>query len=261
MPNSVWSRLNQVWKDRPRRRTMIVTDVTRMEGTRVCVGGYLEDGCAVRPIVGRVGPDEVWLQRAHGGPVAPFSVVSLHIAGRPKGIHAPHTEDRLTPARGQRLQRMLTGQERIEILERTCSDSVHTIFEADLHSEPSGGWGRYVLQGHGERSLGTVKAAEIQDVIYRRPLDRGRWEFRLRFRDAAGEVYQLAVVDLAFRKQLDQLRANGLAPEVAANAMLDGLHGQRVYLRVGLARGWEKHPDRCYLQLTGVYGFSVDGDH
>jgi hypothetical protein len=28
-----------------------------------------------------------------------------------------------------------------------------------------------------------------------------------------------------------------------------------VYLRIGLARGWEKYPDRCYLQVTGIYSF------
>lgn len=28
-----------------------------------------------------------------------------------------------------------------------------------------------------------------------------------------------------------------------------------VYLRIGLARGWDKLPDRCYLQITGIYTF------
>ena len=233
----------------------MVTDVTRMEGTRVCVGGYLEDGSAVRPVVGRSGPDEVWLQPARGGPVAPFSVVRLHISGKPKGIHAPHTEDRLTPARGQRVRRVLTEHERIELLEGTCSPSVRAIFGAEIHAEATGAWGRWVLTGQGARSLGTVKASEVEEVVYRRLADRGRWEYRVRFRDGAGEVYQLAVVDLAFRRQLDLLRDSGLTPEAASAAMLEGLRGQRVYLRVGLARGWDKHPDRCYLQLTGVYGF------
>lgn len=255
MPESWLSRLKQVWKDRPRRRTMVVTDVTRMEGTRVCVGGYLEDGRAVRPMVGRSGPDEVWLLQAHGGPVAPFAVVDLRIAGQPQGSRAPHTEDRLTLHRGQRVQRVLTAPERIELLERTCAPAVRDIFGAELHAEPAGGWGRYVLSGQGTRSLGTVHASEVEDVIYRRFADRGRWEYRLRFRDGAGEMYQLAVVDLAFRRQLDLLRDSGLAPEAAAAAMRDGLREQRVYLRVGLARGWDKHPERCYLQLTGVYGF------
>lgn len=29
----------------------------------------------------------------------------------------------------------------------------------------------------------------------------------------------------------------------------------QVYLRIGLARGWKKYPDRCFLQITGVYTF------
>lgn len=249
------SRLRQAWKDRPRRRTMIVTDVTRMEGTRVCVGGYLEDGGAVRPVVARSGPDEAWLQRTNGEPVAPFALVELRITGAPKGMQAPHTEDRQTPARGHRVRRFLTDSERVDLLERTCSPAVRDIFGAELHAEQPGGWGRYVVAGQGARSLGTIKASEIQEVFYRHYPERGRWDYRLRFRDAAGDVYQLAVVDLVFRKQLDLLRHSGLAPDAAAAAMRDGLREQRVYLRVGLARGWDRHPDRCYLQLTGVYGF------
>jgi hypothetical protein len=238
---------------------MIVTDLTRMEGARVCVGGYLEDGSAIRPVVARSGPNEAWLQHARGGPVAPFSVVDLRVSGKPKGSHAPHTEDRLVPERGQRVQRMLAEQERIDLLERTCSPGVRAIFGAEIQAEQLGGWGRYVKSGEGVRSLGTVKAAEIQDILYRHYTNRGRWDYRLRFRDAAGDDYQLAVVDLAVRRQLDLLRDGGLAPDAAAEAMRDGLREQRVYLRVGLARGWDKHPDRCYLQLTGVYGFAAPG--
>jgi hypothetical protein len=41
--------------------------------------------------------------------------------------------------------------------------------------------------------------------------------------------------------------------------MLERLKEQTVYLRVGLARGWDRQPDRCYLQVTGVYGYVGDG--
>ena len=27
------------------------------------------------------------------------------------------------------------------------------------------------------------------------------------------------------------------------------------FLRIGLARHWGKFPDRCYLQITGIYSF------
>ena len=33
------------------------------------------------------------------------------------------------------------------------------------------------------------------------------------------------------------------------------LKSRKVYLRLGLARGWHKYPDRCYIQITGVYTF------
>jgi hypothetical protein len=28
-----------------------------------------------------------------------------------------------------------------------------------------------------------------------------------------------------------------------------------MFLRIGLARHWEKHPERCHLQITGIYTF------
>ena len=46
------------------RRRMVVTDITRMEGDRVCVGGYLEDGASMRPVCARTGPTELGCDRA-----------------------------------------------------------------------------------------------------------------------------------------------------------------------------------------------------
>lgn len=33
------------------------------------------------------------------------------------------------------------------------------------------------------------------------------------------------------------------------------LQAREVFLHIGLARGWKEHPDRCYLQITGIYTF------
>lgn len=251
------ARIAQLWKDRPRRRRMTVTDLTRMEGTRVCVGGYLEDGVAVRPVAGRVGPNEAWLQQARGGPVAPFTIVELRVGWAPQRLLAPHTEDRTIPMNGHRVVGSLSASEQVALLERTLSPSVRAIFGAEIHVDPQSQWGRYVRAGQGERSLGTVRAREVQAVHYRHYPERNRWDYRLRFVDELGELFQLAVVDLAFRRRLDALRDGGMNPETAARAVLTELRRQRVYLRIGLARGWDRHPDRCYLQLTGVYGFAV----
>lgn len=251
--------LIQYWKDRPRRRQMIVTDITRMEGQRVCVGGALDDGTAVRPIVERGGPDEGWLRSARGAPVAPFSVVELRVGRRPPRTRLPHIEDRRVPANGHKVLRTLETAEQITLLNRALAPSVRAIFAADVHADGQGGWGRYVRAGTGARSLGTMRAARVHALRYQHYPERNRWDYRLRFTDESGEELQLAVVDLAFRRRLDALRDGGTAPQAAARAVLAELQRQRVYLRIGLARGWERHPDRCYLQITGVYGFDEAG--
>jgi hypothetical protein len=237
---------------------MIVTDITRMEGERVCVGGYLDDGTAVRPVAGRAGPDEAWIRGASDGEVRPFALVDLRVGRVVKRAQAPHTEDRAIPITGHRLVRVLDTAERVALLQRTRSPSVRVIFGAAVHADAAGPWGRYVRAGEGERSLGTIRASRVEAVRYQHYPARGRWDYRLRFQDETGETFQLAVVDLAFRRRLDQLRASGLPAEEAAQHLLREIQGQTAYLRIGLARGWARHPDRCYLQITGVYGFGVE---
>jgi hypothetical protein len=255
------TRILQAWKDRPRRRQLTVTDITRMDGDRVCVGGYLDDGTSVRPVAGRAGPNETWLRSARGGPVVPFSVLELKVSRAPKNLRAPHAEDRTIPLNGHRVLRTLADGERIALLERSASPTVRSIFGAEIHGDGDGSWGRFVGVGEGTRSLGTIRAHVIGAVRYHHYPERARWDYRLRFRDAAGEEFQLAVVDLAFRERLDDLRDGGLTPDAAARTLLHALQEQHVYLRIGLARGWSRHPDRCYVQITGVYGFPRrDGD-
>ena len=246
------SRILQAWKDRPRRRQMIVTDITRMDGDRICVGGFLEDGTAVRPVAGRSGPNEQWLRSARDGRVAPFSVLEIQINRAPKQLRAPHIEDRTIPLKGHRVLRHLPEVEQHAVLDRSASPSVRSIFGAEVHADPEGQWGRYVRAGEGTRSLGTIRVDRVRAVRYHHYPDRGRWDYRLRFLDGSQEEFQLAVVDLDFRRRLDALRAGGLPEDRAASALLSTLQQQTVYLRMGLARGWNKHPDRCYLQITGV---------
>jgi hypothetical protein len=251
------SRILQAWKDRPRRRQMIVTDVTRMDGDRICVGGYLDDGTAIRPVADRIGPNEQWLRSARDGRVAPFTVLDLQVNKAPKRLSAPHTEDRTIPLKGHRVLSTLPEEEQRALLERTMSSSVRSVFGAEIHADPAGQWGRYVRSGEGTRSLGTIQTDRVEAVGYHHYPERGRWDYRLRFRDGSGEEFQLAVVDLAFRARLDALCSRGFPADRAATEVLTALRRQTVFVRIGLARGWDRHPDRCYLQITGVYGFSA----
>jgi hypothetical protein len=192
--------------------------------------------------------------------LTPFSVVELRVNRAPKRLYAPHTEDRIVPSRGHRVLHQLSEAERRELIARSIAPSVRAIFGADVHADPDGPWGRYVRSGEGMRSLGTVRADRVLAVRFHYYPERSRWDYRLRFTDSSHEEFQLAVVDLAFRRGLDALRDSGLSPEQAAATVLAELRRQTVYLRVGLARDWDRHPDRCYLQITGVYGFSVSAE-
>jgi hypothetical protein len=240
------------------RQRMVVTDLTRMQGARICVGGYLEDGTPIRPVCGQSGPTEAWLQPTPDERVVPFSLVELDV-GAPVQIVPPHTEDRLVPTTGHRVIQTMPDQGRLSWLGWSESPSVREIFGAEVQSAPGPEqpWGRYIRSGEGIRSLGTIRVDRVQAVRYHRYPDRGQWDYRLRFRDGSQEEFQLAVVDLEFRSRLDALRDSGLSADRAATEILTALQRQTVYMRIGLARGWDRHPDRCYLQITGVYGFSL----
>jgi hypothetical protein len=133
--------------------------------------------------------------------------------------------------------------------------ATRAVFGAEIHMAPGQQWGRFVKLGDGERSLGTVQAKSVLSVEYGPRRNGNTWDYRLHFVDGTQEEFKLAVVDLAFRRKLDELRDDGLSPERAAATVLRSLRQQTVYLRIGLARGWDRYPDRCYLQITGVYGF------
>jgi hypothetical protein len=229
---------------------MVVTDLTRMSGDRVCVGGYLEDGSAVRPVYGQFGPTEAWLSPDSESLIVPFSLVELDVGSIPLPVTAPHTEDRAIPPTGHQLIRNLQDNEQIRWLDRTAYPSVRAIFGTQVYSDDDTQWGRFVQVGEGVRSLGTIRPLELEWLDYSQY--DGNWKYRLRFLDQSGEQFRLAINDLAFRKRLNDLRDSGQPPNAAATATLATLQRQKVYLRIGLAREWKKG---CYLQITGVYGF------
>jgi hypothetical protein len=163
----------------------------------------------------------------------------------------PHTEDwHIHPSR-RRFIRTLSADERWRLLDAIEDDSVEAIFGAPVRSDA----GHYVSSGEGRRSLGTITPRRIFDVNFREYTDRGRWEYRLSFEDQAGVQYRLGITDLSYRYLLDHARDNmAFEPsDVAAKMRSFFQRARRVSLRIGLARHWERHPDRCYLQITGIY--------
>jgi hypothetical protein len=237
-------------------RTLIITDLTRMSGRHVCIAGYEVDGdpdgqmACLRPVFRHDHPTEEWLRITPGALIRPFARIEFQAIGRV--ADPPHTEDLVVDPEHRVHRGMLAPELRRALLDETMCGAVGEIFDAEVHRD----YGCYVRHGEGARSLGTVRA-QVERVTYGpSQYSPTELEYRLAFHDEASVRYRLSVTDLAFRYSLDFLGAKaGLAPADAAGSLENHLRGADIYLRIGLARHWPKFPDRCYLQVNGVYSF------
>jgi len=233
------------------KATLTITDVTRMQGDRVCVAGYLPDDTCVRPVFAKGGLTEGWLRLRGTVAIRPFARIEFDLHGKSPLPLPPHTEDRIIDAAYRVRRDALTPEERAEWCAKAEDREVAAIFGAAIHDED----GHFVLAGEGARSLGTVRVKRLDEVLFS-PGANGRWQYRLGFTDQGGQQYRLPVTDLAFRAYADYLRdQRAVPPEAVAHRLTAILRANPVFLRIGLARGWERHPDRCYVQITGVYSF------
>jgi hypothetical protein len=231
------------------KEVLVITDLTRMRGDRICLAGYTSDGRCIRPELQYGHFTESWLYHGNDAAVRPFAAIEFELQ-RPVPC-PPHTENWLVRpgpavARGQ-----VETRNRRKCLEGTLDTSVASIFGAPIQNE----YGRWIAAGEGSRSLGTVRV-RVWDVLHERKVE-DRWDYRLIFTDSTGQRYKLAVTDLAFRYFVDRARklANGSAYTAAEQVSRMLRATDAVYLRIGLARGWQKFPDRCYLQVNGIYTF------
>lgn len=227
---------------------LVITDLTRMQEGRVCVAGYDRNFTCIRPVLPPPGIHETSLCSGGCASVFPFAVVEYDlIQPTPK---PPHTEDhRYDPAEVRFIYQVDEARKR-KILNRTLSTCVADIFEVPVCCEP----GHYIKEGEGARSLGTIRPKQVKGVWYEQSAD-GKWKYRLSFVDDRSSEYRLTITDLTWRYFCDWHRDHGKAAVVVSRDLAKILRSGDVYLRIGLARGWEKFPDRCYLQITGVYTF------
>jgi len=229
------------------RKQITITDLTRMQGNRVCVAGYDTDGHCVRPVIPFTGIAEPSLSAKGRVIVFPFAVVEYDFLGHKP--EPPHTEDwPYAPASVRFVRRADEGQKRA-VLTASLFPNVAAIFEQPIQRDI----GYYVLNGQGPRSLGTIQPQTIHAVIYQQ--HDGKWDYRFDFVDGGGAAYRLKITDLAFRYSCDWQRQAGRAPDEISATLAATFQSSTLYLRVGLARGWEKFPERCYLQITGVHTF------
>jgi hypothetical protein len=232
------------------KQQIAITDLTRMQEPKVCIAGYTRDGQCIRPVIPFQGIGEWFLRKDDCLIIRPFAVVELDfLRHTPK---APHTEDwEIDRFYRNSVTHQLPEEKKLSLLEKTASGSVAGIFGADICDD----LGFYLRSGEGERSLGTIRPAEVLELIYE-PKANGKWDYRIVFKDQAGQTYRLAVTDLTYRHYLDYGRVQLSYPlDDLTSRLAQFLNQHTTFLRIGLARLWEKFPDRCYLQATGIYTF------
>lgn len=226
---------------------LVITDLTRMYRGRVCIAGYDKDGRCVRPIMPPPGiPEHSILNKGH--PIIfPFALVEYDLL-TPKS-QPPHTEDVRYVESSPRFIRRVESRE--QVLCWSLFDRVGAIFEQTVHND----LGHYVMDCQGPRSLGTIRPRKIIKVKYEQGQE-GAWDYRLMFVDGQDELYRLKITDLTWQYYCQKNRGPDRDQSQIAARLTATLRSNKVYLRIGLARGWEKFPDRCYLQITGLYTFS-----
>jgi hypothetical protein len=230
------------------KTVLAITDVTRMYEGRVCVAGYDKNGKCIRPVLPHPGLHERSLY-SRGRPIVfPFAIVALDLL-EPLP-HAPHTEDCDFEPTSIRLIDQLDDKHKRAELTRTLSPTVKDIFEVPILTKP----GHYVLDGQGPRSLGTIRPRVVIRADFKCPPE-GKRDYRLTFVDGSETFFRLMVTDLTWRYYNDHQQKAGQTPEQISQDLTSRLRRSGVYLRVGLARGWDKFPERCYLQVTGIYTF------
>jgi hypothetical protein len=230
------------------RDALVITDLTRMQEGRVCVAGYTRKGICIRPVLPPPGIHERTLYIQGCAIVFPFAVVEYDFI-RPDP-RPPHTEDHRYNPDTVKFVYKLDDERKQKILDRTLFDGVSEIFETPILSDI----GHYVKNGEGTRSLGTIRPRKISRVQYEKPPE-DKWKYRLSITDHKGVEYRLTVTDLAWRYYCDWQRAKGSSPSQITADLKSTLQSSEVYIRIGLARGWEKFPERCFLQITGIYTF------
>lgn len=225
---------------------LLITDVTRMEGDRVCIAA-LDGDRAIR--LHSPHPREAWLDSIGG--LAPGDEISA--AWRiDRRYSRPHAEDaRWIPASVEKTGR-LTREQLTERLAGLAYPSVTAAF-GDPAFESSRGNPAFP-PGRGDRSLACLTVKRV----FLRPDGQG---IRADFVDAGGAWRMVPVEDLALRRH--QAGCPDCAGDRLAERLSAEMSGAEAVLRIGLTRPFEPSPGRrgCYLQVNHIFPLPPRSTH
>lgn len=230
------------------KRELLITDVTHMQGEKVCIVGIDHHGTAIRPILP---PPGIFQSRLllPTGVIRPRAVIEAHFKPKKK-VHQPHIEDMdWDILQNTRITRVVDDSTWQNALEKTTFDTVESIFETKIKSKKS------IQLGAGVRSIGTIKVKSIEYLKYE-VLDREEGEkhgYRLSFRDSSDAYYyDISIADLNFRYFFHHFIQDSNHITASAIRLQERLKKTECYLRIGLTREWS---GSHWLQVNGIYTF------
>jgi hypothetical protein len=227
---------------------LVITDLTRMQHGNVCIAGYDSQRNCIRPVNYPHGISEVSIIEYHKAVAFPFAVVECDLLQ--PAPDPPHTEDyQFIPESIHWIRTVDEEQKRANILSWSLYQTVADLFGQPILHEH----GCHVMQGQGVRSLGTLIPHAISKVAYQAGAE-GTWGYRILFKDGAA-WYNLKITDLTFNYYCDFLRGKGCESDQIALELTRMLKSRKVYLRIGLSRGWKKYPGCCFLQINSILTF------
>lgn len=217
---------------------VLITEVTRMTGGKVCVAGLdIATGKLVRPLKpdGSNWEEAEWVETDY---LRVGNIVGLTPASPSASTHFPHATEDFRCSYVTSLA-VATPTQLYQACVETADHDIDTLFA----NQSIGG--KYVIDGTKCRSLGCVMvdAADLR-------LSEFYEKVQVSWQDSARNWHNLRVTEVGIR-----------TPDAAVGlrllrARLLHVTGD-VALRLGLARGWDGNdanfdPKRCYLQLNGL---------
>jgi hypothetical protein len=226
-------------------KRIVITDLSRMKGDRVCIFGFDDKKRHIRPVIPHIGINEGYIFDTENKQIIkPFAEVEFDFI-RPLP-EPPHNEDwEINTGYKPKRIRNLSENESKRFLEEVLDDSVNAIFEDSIQNH------RYLITG-GSRSIGTIRVKEVISVNY--SIKQGdNYEYRITFSDMNGDVYNnLPITDLAFRKHCDDQRFQGKNIDQINHDLKEIFNQCDLFLRIGLSRLFH---EKYWLLVSGVHSF------
>lgn len=220
---------------------ILVTHVTRMRGTRICVAGIdLNSSRHVRPTTSAGDPLTTADLRVNGGPYALGAIVELgHGIDRPA---PPEIEDHVVTRSAARFVEQQPWDFLFKTLAGLAESSLRTVFGAELERDG----GTYSLPpGSGDRSLGIIRISSLSTLVVR--YGRVRLQTRMVGRDVA-----LAVTDVRTWDYAAAAPDSRTVPRLSAAIGW----GAGALACVGLSQPWQREDDtrgpRHWVQVNTV---------